>query len=444
MINLTKKVILQKKWKKIYLASRALLYVIFLLTALFMIYQILFPEISLTYSFSNVNSLKNTLFSTRTTSQNPAKNGSVSNSDTLFFNANPLGNFEDAKLSFILNKTSAIPEKALVKVRKSYSAFFYPQAAPIGFANGSLLSVNGVYYIVSGGKTRQFVSGSALDQLGYSRSSFLRISKDDLKLNPAGENILNADAYPDDTLIVIGNQYYQFENQQLIPFLSEKAFLSKYQPTQAIPKNEDFLKGRNISESFVGFADGTLASSDQSVFILSKGNSYPIADSATFVAMGLDWNNVLPLTPTEINAYKRQKQFTVNQPHPDGTIFYDENKNEYFLIDNGLKHPIENQLIINNTHAKTAAILVNSASLEQAVSCSPTKAPLTFRTFACQFNLSNISGLLGNDYQFEATFGNNIKLESIDVVFYTKLNQPNVLKSLSIIKSRLQNNYVKN
>ena len=443
MINLTRKVILQTKWKKIYLALKTLLYVSFLLTALFVVYQILFPEISLDYSFSNVNSLKNTLFSARTTSQNPAKNGTVGGNDTLSFDANPLGNFEDAKLNFVLNKNSAIPKKISVKVRKSYSAFFYPQTTPLGFANGSLLSVNGVYYIISNGKTRQFVSGSALDQLGYSRSAFLRISPTDLKYNPPGENILNADSYPDDTLIVIGNQYYQFKNQQLLPFVSERAFLSRYQPTQAIQKNEDFLKDKTVSENFVGFADGTLASSDQSVFILSKGNSYPIADSATFVAMGFDWNNVLSLTPAEINAYKRQKQFTINQPHPDGTLFYDKNEDKYFFIDSGFKYPIENKLIAS-TYTKVSPVLINTESLEQNISCSPTKAPLTFRTFTCQLSLNSIDSLLGNDYQFETSFGNDVKLASVNVVFYTKLNQTNVLSSLSIIKNRLQNNYVKN
>ncbi len=443
MINLTHKMTLQKKWKRIYIVSRIFLYLFFLLAALFVGYQILFPEISLDYSFGNANSLKNTLVSMRTTTQNPAKNGSIKASDILSFNANPIGNFKDAKLSFVLSNDSKTPEKATVKARKSYSAFFYPEGAPLGFANGSLLSINGTYYIISGGKTRQFVSGAALDQLGYSRTSFLRVSQEDLKLNPPGDNILNATSYPDDTLIVVGNQYYQFENQQLIPFINDKAFLSRYDSTQAIPKNEDFLSGRSVSENFIGFVDGTLASSDQSVFILSQGNSYPIADAATFVAMGFDWNNVLPLTPAEINVYKRQKQFTVDQPHPIGTIFYDKNKNKYFMISDGLKHPIENEAVAK-TYTKVSPVLIDSQSITKNVSCKLETAPLTFHTIACQFNLNDIYGFPGNDYQFDVTFGNDVKVVSTNVTFYTQLTQSNTLTSLSIIKNRLQNNYVQN
>lgn len=443
MINLSQKVMLQSKWKKIYIISRIFLYLIFLLAAFFVAYKILFPEISLDYSFNNTNSLKNTLVSARTNSQNPPKNGLVKSGETLTFDANPMGNFEDAKFSVVLDKSSKNPEGMTVKIRKSYAAFFYPEGSPIGFPDGSLLSIDGNYYVVSNGKTREFVSGSALDQLGYSRSSFLRASQDDLKSNPAGEPVLDAKSYPDGTLIVIGNQYYQFKSQQLIPFISDKAFLSRYEPTQAIPKNEDFLTDKVVSENFIGFADGTLASSDQSVFILSRGNSYPIADSATFVAMGFDWNNVSPLTPGEINAYKRQKQFTINQPHPDGTLFYDKKENRYFVIDGGQKHPVENQLVIK-MYAKTQPIVADSQGLEKTISCNPTKAPLTLRTFTCQLNLSQINEISGNDYQFDTSFGSDVKLQAANVVFFTQFNQSNVMTSLSLIKNRLQNNYVKN
>lgn len=439
MTNLTQKMTLQSKWKKIYLISRFFLYFFFLLAAAFVAYRILFPEISLSYSFRNISSLKNTLVLMRTISQNPIKNGTIRNDETLFFNANPLGNFKDAKLNLVFDKNSKNPGAATVKIRKSYSAFFYPEGTPLGWTNGSLLSVNGNYYIISNGKARHFVSSLALDQLGYSRSSFARVSANDLLLNPTGEDILNSETYPDDTLIVIGNQYYQFENQKLIPFLNEKAFLSRYDPIQAIPKNEDFLKNKDVSESFIGFADGTLASSDQSVFILSRGNSYPIADSATFVAMGFNWDDVLPLTPAEINAYKRQKQFTVNQPHPDGTLFYDKNENKYFVIDGGKKHPIENRLIAD-AYAKVPPILIDSQSLKKNVSCKLTKTPFTFGTFSCQLDLNEIEDLIGNDYQFEIEPGNDVELQAVDVMFYTQLNQANLMTSLSLIKNRIGNN----
>ena len=444
MINLTQKMTLQSKWKRIYLISRFFLYLLFLLAGLLVAYQILFPEISLDYSFATTNSLKNTLFLMRTSaSQNPPKNGSLKKNELLSFNANPLGNFKDAKLSFVLDKNSPVPTQMNVKIRKAYSAFFFPTGAPLGFPSGSLLSANGIYYIISDGKARQFVSGSALDQLGFSRSSFVRISADDLKLNPKGDDILSANSYPEDTLIVVGNQYYQFKNGALIPFVSDKAFLSSYDPTQAIPKNEDFLKDKTISENFVGFADGTLASSDQSVFILSGGQSFPIADSTTFLAMGFDWKDVLPLTPGEINAYQRQKQFTVNQPHPNGTIFYDQKENKYFMIEAGFKRTLENQAVIK-ARLKVSPVLVDNQSLGQNATCQLIKETLTFHTFTCKLNLDAINVFAGNDYQFDADFVSEAKLVSANVVFYTQFSQANTLTSLSLIKNRLQNNYVKN
>ncbi len=431
------------KWKRIYLFSRFFLYLCFILISLFVAYRILFPEISLDFSFSNTKSLKNTLVSAHTNLQKNLKNGIFNNGETLFFDANPLGNFEDTNFKLVTNKNSTTLGKTTVKVRKSYAAFFYPTGEPLGFADGSLLSANGTYYIVSDGKARQFISGSALDQLGFSRSSFLMISQNELALNPRGDDILDANSYPDNTLVVIGNQYYQFKNQQLLPFVSDRAFLSKYEPTQAIPKNEDFLNSHQVSESFIGFADGTLASSDQSVFVLSQGKSYPIADSVTFTAMGYNWDDVIPLTPGEINTYERQKQFTINQPHPDGTFFYDKDQDKYFLIENNKKRPVEDQLTIK-TRLKNSPILVNSQSLEKNITCIPIKNRLSFSTFSCQLSLLEINNFLGNDYQFEISFENEADLAFVNVVFYTQLNQTNIRNSLSTIKARLQNNYLKN
>ncbi|MEI7620977.1 MAG: hypothetical protein WCJ51_00415 [Candidatus Moraniibacteriota bacterium] len=443
MINPNRKIFSQARWQGIYLACRILLYFFFLLAVCFVTYQILFPEISLNYSFSSTNSLKNTLFEMRTSSQNQIKNGRIDNEAVLTFNANPLGIFENAKLQIVLDKNSKFPAQPSVQIRKSYQAFFYPLGESVNFSNGTLLSSNGIYYIVSAGKIRQFVSGAALDQLGFSRQAFLRVSQAELAINPKGEDILKADTYPDDALIAVDGQYFQFKNQQLIPFLSDKAFLSRYQATQAIPKDETFLKKYPVLENFIGFADGTLASSDQSVFILSKGLSYPIADSATFLAMGFSWDSVLPLTPAEINAYKRQKQFTVNQPHPDGTIFYDQQAEETFLIENGKKRPLKNSFVAAS-QSTNASVLVNSQSLEKRAFCKLTKAPITLRTLECDLDLKNISHLLGNDYQFEIDFGQEVKLQTAQVVFFTKFSQANTLTSLSLIKTRLQNNYVQN
>ena len=159
--------------------------------------------------------------------------------------------------------------------------------------------------------------------------------------------------------------------------------------------------------------------------------------------MGFGWKDVLPLTPAEINAYQRQKQFTVNQPHPDGTIFHDQKENSYFMIDAGFKRPLQNQAVLK-MRLKVSPVLIDTQSLEQQATCSLTKETLTFHTFTCQLNLDAINVFAGNDYQFDAEFGSEIKLASTNVIFYTQFSRANILTSLSLIKNRLQNNYVKN
>ena len=130
-----------------------------------------------------------------------------------------------------------------------------------------------------------------------------------MRYNEIGNTITDASSYPDGSLFAIGDTYYQMQNQKLVPFVSTRAFFSQFETNQSIIKNDDFLKNYPVSDDQLGFAEGTLASFEQSVFILSEGKSYPVADAETFVQMGFDWNNVVALDSEELNIYKKQKQF---------------------------------------------------------------------------------------------------------------------------------------
>jgi len=364
----------------------------------------------------------------------------VSANDTLIFNANPVGNFSNANFTFTVDKKSASMENFDVKIHKSYQAFFYPIGKPAGFRNGTLLSSNGSYYIISNDKLRKFSEAAIVLKLGYSKNSFLEVSQNDLLFNESGSDITDADNYPDDTLFAIGETYYQMRNQELFPFVSTRAFFSQFEANQAIIKDNTFLKDHTVADEELGFADGTLASFEQSVFILSEGKSYPIADAETFVQMGFDWNNVIAIDSEELNIYKKQKQFDINQPHPNGTIFFDQATGTYFVIKDNERHPIENAAALK-TYSKQKFVIANSKESEISVSCQ-LKKNLLSSNYSCNVPIDSFENFLGNDYQIETKFANEAKISDINATFSTPLSWSNLRSSLSRIKASLKNNYI--
>lgn len=442
MFDLTNEIQLDSESHKKYAALRIVLHIVFLISIFFIAYRILFPTVSLVFSFANANSLKNTLVLPRIFSalDKPAKSQLATN-DTLIFNANPVGNFSTANFTFVADKKSASMEKFDVKISKSYQAFFYPTGKPAGFRNGTLLSSNGSYYIISEDKIHKFSEAKVVLNLGYSKNSFMEVSENDLLSNEPGSDITDADNYPNGTLFAIGDTYYQMQDQKLIPFVSTRAFFSQFEANQAIIKDNDFLKNHTVSDEQIGFADGTLASFEQSVFILSEGKSYPIADAETFVQMGFDWNNVIALDSEELNIYKKQKQFDRNQPHPNGTIFFDQATETYFVIKDNERHPIKSNAVAKN-YSKQKFIIANSKESEVSVSCQLKRNLLSNSAYSCDVPLDSFGNFLGNDYQIETKFTNEAKVSNIDVTFSAPLSWLNLRSSLSRIKVNLKNNYI--
>ncbi len=441
LFDLTEKIQLDSDSRRQYDIARLVLHVIFFLTMLFVMYRILFPIVPLDFDMNSPTAIRNNISSPRIelTNDFPAKK-MIQTNDTLLFNANPIGKFSETTISLTLEKGSSDIQDTPVKIRKSYQSFFYPTGKQVGFKDSTLLfTSNGNYYMISNGALRKFADTNIILAMGYPKSAFLEVTVDDLKLNKPGPDIIDANIYPDDTLFAIDDTYYQIKNQSLIPFVSATAFLTQFDSALAISKNTDFLSNYPESETYAGFADGTLASFADAVFILSAGKSYPIENEVTFAAMGFDWNNVIPVTSSELGAYKKQKQFTNNSPHPDGTIFLDQDSNKLFIIKDKQKLSIENKAVLG-TYSKQKPIIANSKDAQKEYSCNLKKSFFDSSTYKCNIPLEKFASLIGNDFEVSTFFKGNVTMNHINATFSTPLAWDSFMNSLSIIKKRLNKN----
>jgi hypothetical protein len=216
---------------------------------------------------------------------------------------------------------------------------------------------------------------------------------------------------------------------------ARKSYQAFFYP-EGDPVTKRYNQGQNLP-----FPDGSLISSQTSVFITSGNLIYPIDEQATFESMGFFWQDVIPATSEEIGAYQKQKLFTIASPHPNGTIFSGRESGEYYLIQDGKKRNLSEPEIASSYLHKNP-VIADEKSLTTSDQCNLKKDfDLINNSYSCSIPVESLEGFLGNDYQFETDLGEDIKIKEAHVVFEKKTDWENLRLALADIKKNIIVNF---
>lgn len=430
MFDLTKEIKLSPKDKGLYQKFQITLYLIIFLAALYLSYLIIFPHKYYSFSFLNPSSNRNNIIEPRLTDETSLSDGKLSTGNTLYFDTDIFSDYSVATVTVGLNGSSAKPQQAAVSVRRSYQAFMYNQGEPIGWRSGSLLKNNGRYYIISDSKLRKFYVPSIPFSMGYTDKNFQEVSTDELQYNPTGEDIISEENYPDGALFKIADNYYTMTDQKLQKFVSDQAYLSKYDPLEALSKDETFLNRYAPVDDLAGFSDGTLVSNSESVFIISSGKLLPIDNVQTFESKGYQWKDVLSAGEDELAIYQKDKLFNIKSPHPNGTIFKASESGKFYIVENGKKHLLPSTAIAASW-LKKEPITASEKALEIYAECSLKKNLWSASTYSCEIPLDKFSGLAGFNYEFSLDSDTVIKLDALNIDYKKNVTKAN-LKSFLV------------
>lgn len=189
------------------------------------------------------------------------------------------------------------------------------------------------------------------------------------------------------------------------------------------------------------FANGSLVSFDNAVFIIDNGQAFPFKDPQTFISLGYDWNDVVPIQESELGMPRSNILFTADHPHPDGTVFVERENGKYYLINNSLKQEIANSSLLKN-YLRGNPILADETSLDFQNFCKLNDTLIELgSSYYCSIPVADLSRFLGNNYQFEINGLPEEKIEKIEVEFSRKINWLNLRDSLSKIKHGILINF---
>ncbi|MDO8529364.1 MAG: hypothetical protein Q7S18_01720 [bacterium] len=171
-------------WQKRYKTARFFLYVIFTLTLFYVAYLILFPSAGFNFFFKTPDSSKNTVVEPRTASGALIRNGATDRSGKMIFDANPLGDYSEAEVSFILENKSADIQNGIVSVRKSYRSFFYPEGKEAETLDNLkaplLLSSNDSVFLESDGKVWPIADVPTFEAMGFNWNNVTPASSEEI------------------------------------------------------------------------------------------------------------------------------------------------------------------------------------------------------------------------------------------------------------------------
>jgi len=368
------------QWQYCYKILRVLLYAATALTVGVFAVHTFFPTIAFSFNFKTPNSSKNNILDPRSMENASRKNGRLETDGVFIANIGIVGNFSQAKTKIILEKKSAIPNNLKMSLRRSYRSSMLPIGAPIG--------------------------------------SFPEKS-------PA--------------LYKINNTYYELrENSTLHPFVSDNAYLTRYPDDFATRESKEFLSRFTVSENWIGFRTGSLVSfADGAFLIISETEMRPVGSADIFLALGYNFENVLPASEEEIGIYKRGKIFNLGEQHPNGTLLLDQDAQNYYLVEHNTKRPITNTRYLDFLLKQQTPISVSARSNKTRVNCALTPS-LFGQSFYCEMELTALEQNLGNDFEIHIDQSDvDIDINTLQVSFATNRNKQNILTLFSQIKQRL-------
>lgn len=194
-----------------------------------------------------------------------------------------------------------------------------------------------------------------------------------------------------------------------------------------------------VSSENNGPTNGTLLSFNNSVFAVVSGKVMPFDNPFTFLSLGYSWDDVIPATEDEIGLFERDKLFTIDRPHPDGTIFLARDTGKYYLVNDGQKQEILKNDI--SAYLKHRPVAVDEKSLDFDLSCELKKNLWPFNSYSCSILVENLAQFLGNDYQVAIDNIDVKKIKQADLTFSRNINWGNMRDTLSDIKHKALVNY---
>jgi len=159
-----------------------------------------------------------------------------------------------------------------------------------------LRSPGGTVYLIVDDTRRGFASQEAFRSLGFSSEEVTDVTWEDLIPYTEGEPLTLSSVNPEGVLLQdkTTGGVFSVENGKKHPILSREILKNRFPNEQITVVAPEELEAFERTEPLL-FQDGTLIASQGShdIFVISEGMRHPIANELTFNSFGWDWSQIV-------------------------------------------------------------------------------------------------------------------------------------------------------
>ena len=341
-LDLTPDIVLSERQIPVYLGFRLAIVFAFVGFGILVALSTIFPDAEKYFDFRSYHGTGNTIGNPRFAEDVPVQDGFVPAGSDMIANATASGDFSRIVFSF---RTNTGTPAGTVSAVRAYRSFLTPISTPVPFREGSLIRTEEASFLVADGSLHAFRNDKILSAFGIDRDRFRDVTGDEIADIPRGTDMQADGTLPNGTLLRHGDAYYQIENGSAVPFVSGRAFRSRFRDEDALPTGSETLSHYGKTDKTIGFISGTLVSYGEAVYAVEGSSLRPIDSPDTFLSKGYLWESVVPLTGDEFGIYERGKLYTQQQPHPDGTVFREISTGTCFLVEQGVRREIPTAIL---------------------------------------------------------------------------------------------------
>ncbi|MDF1497843.1 MAG: N-acetylmuramoyl-L-alanine amidase [Patescibacteria group bacterium] len=241
-------------------------------------------------------------------------------------------------------------------IKEDLNIDFYLQNSDMIYPDGTLVKQENNFkiYLIKNKERHEITSNNLMNVLGFQTKNVISISRDEFDHYPEGKVV----KYPDNTLLKAEGfpVIYLVKDGKRKEFTSSVLFeKSGYKWNNIINTTKEEIKNYPL-DGRVLYPDGLLIKSEvnPTIYLLESGKKRKIVSSTLFKKLGYNWNEVISLSPNEMNDYAIGKIMT----YPDGTLIKKDGFPVVYKLENGQRKEFTSLLLFETTKSKWSDIVV--------------------------------------------------------------------------------------
>lgn len=183
----------------------------------------------------------------------------------------------------------------------------YPIGSIIKYPQYALLEdPNNIRYLLVNDYKRKIYDNATFQNLGFNPEELITVSQEEIDSIPTGEILTIGNSYPLGGLLqnALNGAVFFVQNGKKYPIVDKSIMEINYPTYKIIRVSVDELEKYPTGPAIL-FRDGTLVKTetDPKVYVISNGQKRPISDELTFNTLGYAWEKIKATTANALNIH---------------------------------------------------------------------------------------------------------------------------------------------